>query len=217
MRFACSLLPGIVLLTSVTNSFGQTTNTLPIATTPQAESAAVPRATLFKVGLNPGRNVRGARLYNGLVIPVTVGAEHMLGSNFSIYGQVDADLGFYRDNLLGTTGENLHAYVPTGALGLGARYYYNQAARARDNRAHGAFNGNYLALEAHNEVRRGYYRDLINSPSLNIVWGMQRRLGRNFLFDLNAGAGVGYGSSREFYSGGPTINTQLNLGIYFGH
>ena len=57
------------------------------------------------------------------------------------------------------------------------------------------------------------------ASGLNLVWGMQRRLGRNFLFDFNAAAGlapfrsdanIGYSTSRL------NITTQLNLGIYFG-
>lgn len=86
----------------------------------------------------------------------------------------------------------------------------------------GLFVGNYLAVEAHTEVRQNYGSDLRNnfSPGLNLVWGMQRQLGRNLLFDFTTGVGLGP-SPRDmgFADYTPSqfnITTQFNLGIYFG-
>ncbi|MBO2008714.1 hypothetical protein [Hymenobacter negativus] len=99
------------------------------------------------------------------------------------------------------------ALVHSGALGLGLRYYYNQAGHEQHNRAHGAFQGNYLALEALTELDRIRYflydtstypypgAESIEyrtqaSPLLNVYWGLQRRLGKHFLFDFNTGVGI---------------------------
>jgi hypothetical protein len=217
MRLVQCLLPGLLLLAGTTITFGQSTT--PLSTEP-VEPAS--QKTLFKLGVNPGRLLQGTRLrfYDGAVLPISLGVEHMLNDKFSVYGQLDADFGFYRYRSALSPDIETKVFIPTGALGVGARYYYNQAGRAAHNRAHGAFNGNYLALEAHTEARRFGYSSTPASyaPSLNAVWGMQRRLGRHFLFDLNAGVGFGRAfQTGESYPARTTLTTQLNLGIYFGH
>ena len=221
MRFLSSLLPGLLFLASATAASGQTAAVSPAALPPPVEVAeAATRPLLLKVGLNAGRALSYGG-YAGLAaqLPVSVGAEYALSRKFTLYGQVDADF-----RLLGRQEipSDRSFIIPRGAVGVGARYYYNQAGRARHNRAHGPFVGNYLALEAHTEVLRRFNQPTAFSPALNAVWGMQRRLGRHFLFDFNAGLGLspvrsdaslGY-SSRAL--GSVNITTQLNLGIYFG-
>ncbi len=226
MRPIRLLLPGFLLLANATLSHGQITPTPPAAS-PAAAAPSVPIATappqklLLKVGLNAGRAVRWGGYYGlSARLPLAVGAEYALSNKFTLYGQLDADFrlpsqsAYYGDRAL---------TIPTGALGVGARYYYNQAGRERRNRPHGPFVGNYLALEAHTEIRRNYGSDLRNnfSPGLNLVWGMQRRLGHNFLFDFNAGVGLGPNRNDtsfgfNFSPSPTTITTQFNLGIYFG-
>jgi|GEM_PF-2737817 len=186
---------------------------------------------LLKVGLNAARILRNGGYY-GLAsrVPLSFGAEYALSSRFTLYSQLDTDFGvptykgYYEGNVV----------VPTAALGIGARYYYNQAGRARHNRAHGSFVGNYLAAEAHLEMQQRVYYNGYSpvlqhnsydthsyyAPSLNLVWGMQRRLGRSFLFDFNAGLGLGASRSDlnfgGYSSGALNLSTQFNLGIYFG-
>lgn len=208
-----SLLPGLLMLAGTIYSRGQS---VPSAATP-AEPA--PDRLLLKVGLNAGRAIRYTGYYGlSARLPLSVGAEYALNSKFTVYGQVDADFRLSKNNAyLG----DRDFIVPAGGLGIGARYYYNQAGRERHNRPHGAFAGNYLALEAHTELRQRYGLRNDVSPSLNAVWGMQRRLGRNFLFDLNAGIGLGphRSDSNLGYSPNNTnlnITTQLNFGVYFG-
>ena len=110
----------------------------------------------MKVGLNAGRAFRNGGPYGAASrLPVTLGAEYLLSPTFTLYGQLDTDFDlFARETLSGERSP----LIPAGALGVEARYYYNQAGRARNKRAHGPFVGNYLALEAHTELRRGYYR-----------------------------------------------------------
>ena len=207
------LLPGLLLLADTTCSQGQSA---PAATAP---TETAPDRLLLKVGLNAGRAIRYTGYY-GLAarLPLSVGAEYALSSKFTLYGQLDADFRVLKDNpYLG----DRNFVIPAGGLGIGARYYYNQAGRERHNRPHGAFVGNYLALEAHTELRQRYGLRNDVSPSLNAVWGMQRRLGRSFLFDFNAGLGLGphRRDSNLGYSPNNSnlnITTQLNLGVYFG-
>ena len=223
MRSIHPCLPGLLLLVGTTVGRAQTV--------PPAASPAVPAATttvadlpaeapthplLLKVGLNAGRALQWAG-YHGFLyqLPVSVGAEYSLNSKFTLYSQLDADFGMYRRYSFAGERGNL---IPSGAVGLGGRYYYNQAGRARHNRPHGAFIGNYLGLEAHAELHRYYGRQLDLAPALNAVWGMQRRLSRNFLFDFNAGVGLGPTSNyvSGFASSRTTITTQFNFSLYFG-
>lgn len=223
MRIFPALLPGLLLLAGTTPSSAQT---VPIpAATPDGALAqpalppAVPNKLLLKVGLNAGRALRWGGYYGATArLPVSVGAEYALSPAFTVYGQLDSDFRLTpRSAYFGDRG----LAIPTGALGVGGRYYYNQAGRARHNRAHGPFIGNYLALEAHTELKRGYGNDLHDdfTPSLHAVWGLQRRLSRSFLVDFNVGAGLSPHLNDVFtgYSTtGLNITTQFNLGIYFG-
>lgn len=221
MRALHLFLPGILLLASAAHGVAQTTP-VPSATVPSAAGEPVPAEAapdkfLFKVGLNAGRAFRWGG-YDGFLgrAPLSAGAEVALRSNFTLYGQADADFTLHRRTSFSGERSNL---VPSGAVGLGGRYYYNQAKRARNNRAHGQFIGNYVGLEARAEMRRIYGRNVETMPSLNLIWGMQRRLNRNLLFDLNAGAGVGtsYNGAVLGFSSAPfTFTTQLNASLYFG-
>ena len=176
MRIAYLLLPALFLLANATGGLAQTNAPVPPG---PAAPAAAPSRLLLKVGLNAGRTLQWGSYYGlSARLPLSLGAEYLLNPKFTLYGQLDADFGLSRrEAYFGD--RNLVA--PTGAAGIGARYYYNQAGRARHNRVHGPFVGNYLALEARTELRR---RALGLSdrytPGLNAVWGMQRRLSRNF-------------------------------------
>jgi hypothetical protein len=220
MRLVRSLLPATLLLASTGLSHGQTTPTEPLTQVP-AQTAVADEGSqskmLLKVGLNAGRAFQWGGYAGWLSkVPITVGTEYAINSKFTLYGQLDTDFGVpFRTSYYGER-SNL---VPSGAIGLGGRYYYNQEKRALRGRAHGRFIGNYVGLELHTEMRRLYGRQVEFSPALNAVWGLQRRLSPYFLLDLNAG--VGLGPNRNYanlatMSGPLTITTQLNLGIYFG-
>ncbi|MBH8558589.1 hypothetical protein [Hymenobacter negativus] len=208
MLLVRSLLPGLLLLASTTFSHGQA-----------ASTETAPDKLLLKVGLNAGRALRYTGYYGlSMRLPLSVGAEYALSSKFTLYGQADADFRLFKNNA--TVGDGSFV-LPAGGLGVGARYYYNQAGRERHNRPHGSFVGNYLALEAHTEVRQRFGLRNDVAPSLNAVWGMQRRWGRNFLLDFNAGLGLGPLRSDSYLGYTPNnsslnITTQFNLGVYFG-
>jgi hypothetical protein len=206
-----------LLVASATCSLGQTAPVSPAAAaTVPAEPAAAPDKLLLKVGVNAGRAFRWGS-YEGWIsrVPVSAAAEYALSSKFTVYTQLDADISLRRRVSYYGERSNLLA---SGAVGVGGRYYYNQAGRARNNRAHGPFIGNYLAVEAHTEVRRLYNQTAEFGPSINLLWGMQRRINRSLLFDLNAGIGLGANRSDAVLGtpGSTTITTQLNASLYFG-
>jgi hypothetical protein len=228
MRYCLLLLPGL-LLTGLTG-FAQT-----LASPSTSEKAAEPLTdkVQVRVGLNAARIFRHGNYYGlGSRVPLSAGVEYALNRRFSLYGQADADLGLFRND----PGRKVDSpLLPTGALSIGGRYYYNQAGRARHDRARGSFVANYLAAELHTEMLRtpefvittpypnleGYYTYRTSyTPTLNLLWGMQRRLGSRFLFDLNAGVGIGPTRSDAHFggysAGGLNLSTQINLGVYFG-
>lgn len=185
--------------------------TLPSPTSAPAVAAEpAPRRLLLKLGLTPTRILPQYR-YSGLnwVIAPSLGAEYQLGPHVTVYSQADIDFSFSHRDYYFVGSPQKEALVHSGAVGLGLRYYYNQAGRERHNRAHGPFVGNYLALEAMTELSRQTYYDydydyntspypiIIATkyrtqamPLLNVYWGLQRRLGGHFLYDVNIGVGL---------------------------
>ena len=166
---------------------------------------------LFKVGLTPTRWIPQYR-YNGFQFRISpsIGLERQLTPMLTLYGLVEADFLTRRTEYY--WGER-EALVHTGAVGLGARYYYNQSGRERHQRAHGPFVGNYIALEALAELDRTLLTGLDNNgnvvpthnvqamPLLNVYWGLQRRPGKHFLYDINTGVGIiARPVSKSFYA-----------------
>lgn len=208
-----------LLLSGATLSQAQTIPAPPAVPAAQPAAAGatteVPaRKTLLKVGLNAGRALMNRGPYGiSAKLPVTVGAEYLLNSRFTVYGQADTDF-----NLFGRERDfySQSRLVSGGAISLGVRYYGNQV--------HKPFEGYYLGAEVHTELLPGFAFLGRANPALNVICGVQRRLGENFLFDLNAGVGIGANRFTEIYYPSPyakpsplSITTQLNLGIYFGH
>lgn len=155
---------------------------------------------LFKIGVTPTRWVPQYR-YNGFQIRVSpsIGLERQLSPVLTLYALAEVDFLTRRTDYF--WGEK-EALVHTGAVGIGARYYYNQAGRERHHRAHGPFVGNYVALEAMTELDRKMLAGLDGNgnivpayhvqamPLLNAYWGLQRRPGKHFLYDINTGVGI---------------------------
>jgi hypothetical protein len=216
------------------------TETAPAAT---ARVDPAPRRFLLKAGLTPSRVIPQYRS-NGFdwKLAPSVGAEFLLAPHVTLYGQADVDFSLSRDYFdqypyVGPAKERL---VHSGAVGVGMRYYYNQAGRERRNRAHGPFVGNYIAVEAATELNRrlfynyngyfSYYPTVYSTeyrtevmPVLTALWGMQRRLGQHFLYDASAGVALlarpvsynyyGPDDFRMLY--GLDASLAVNLRVYF--
>ncbi len=209
------MLSGLFILAGTAASYGQNALPAPATTSPSATSAEpAPHKLLLKAGLNAGRSMRLTNLdgWSGRV-PISLASEYSLGSKFTLYGQFDTDIALLR--LPSDVGSGL---VHTGAIGVGGRCYYKQQNRSQANMAHGLFVGNYLGLEMHNELQR-YGNFLRTGPSLNALWGMQRRLSDKFLFDFNAGIGYGPNSlaNTGYSTPAGTIATQFNMSVYFSN
>lgn len=194
------------------------------------DSATAPRL-LVKAGLAPSRILPQSGYYGfQWRVSPSLGLEYRLSPWFSLAGQVEADITPQRPDLYGV--ERRRPLVPSGAVGLMLRYYYNQAGRIRHQRAQGPFVGNYLALGTTTHAEHYYlafynpvspsYSDVRSraelTTSANIYWGLQRRVGHHFLYDFNVGTGLAtryYPNSPLVYRSGNLLNFELNLRLYF--
>ena len=76
---------------------------------------------------------------------------------------------------------------------IGARYYYDQARRIAKGKSANNFSGNYLSLQFDNiiQIRVNYLAQDVNrsasKPTINLLYGIQRRLGKFGYFDFNLG------------------------------
>jgi hypothetical protein len=76
---------------------------------------------------------------------------------------------------------------------IGARYYYDQRKKIRQGKSANNFSGNYLSLYFDNiiQIRVNYLKtdvdQPISKPAVNLLYGIQRRLGQFGYFDVNAG------------------------------
>jgi len=215
-NFAASIPVVAALLALPVLTRAQAPVPLPESPVPTAITAPAPRRLLLKLGLTPSRLLPQYRRngFNWVVAP-SVGAEYQLGPHISLYGQADIDFSFSHRDYYASGVPEKEALVHSGALGLGLRYYYNQAGRERHHRVHGAFQGNYLALEVLTELDRirYYFYDISypypgtesieyriqTTPLLNAYWGLQRRLGKHFLYDVNAGVGIIAKPTADYY------------------
>ncbi|WP_375418367.1 hypothetical protein [uncultured Hymenobacter sp.] len=221
-----SALPALLLLPQA----------LAAQTAPTPLDSAAPRRWLLKAGLSPGRLLpqTGSNGFQARISP-SIGLEYQLSPRFTLSGQAEADFTFPRRSYYLPYYQRVRqSLVPAAEAGLMLRYYYNQAGRARHNRAHGPFVGNYLALGTSTEAREYFFEDYYSTgsaatdikrrysltPNAILYWGLQRRLGQRFLYDFNAGIGL----QANYYPGLPTPYTfrygpdgifDLNLRLYF--
>jgi hypothetical protein len=151
---------------------------------PRSEPAAP--ATLFKLGLDAPRATAG---YWGFTLPLYAGVERQLGRHWSLTADVNAGIG---------AGNGLSSAVQLGRFGtsVGTRYYYSQARRQRRGKPVMALGGTYLQLQGSAEFTRHYYYfgEALPiyrcTPSAELLWGYQRRLGRYGFLDAGAGVRV---------------------------
>ncbi|RTQ53677.1 hypothetical protein EJV47_02770 [Hymenobacter gummosus] len=182
-----------------------------------APALTAPPATLFKLGLDAPRLWLG---YWGVGVPLYAGVERQLGRHFSLTGDVNVGVGFGG----GRRGPELQRFG--GALGT--RYYYGQARRLRKGKSVAALSGTYLQLQVASEFEGRLLYDYPynqrlyrHTPSLELLWGYQRRLGRYGFMDVGAGLKL-WRTDSYLYNGGtieatrplklePTLRARIGL------
>jgi hypothetical protein len=184
---------------------------------------------LLKVGLRATHISYSANNQKwSLVVPLSLGAEYRLAPRFGFYGQVEADLQTSRTAVAARRRRPQAVAVPSAALGMGLRYYYNQPRRGEPLRNTNLY-GSYLALEGNIERNAVAGRFVSQSrrqsatgltPGLYAYWGTQHRLRRALLYDVSAGLGFQAPTYYNFESMAPThynIAVQANLRLYWSH
>ncbi|SNR75557.1 hypothetical protein SAMN06269173_106154 [Hymenobacter mucosus] len=182
---------------------------------PASTAVGTPRNTMVKLGTGLTRGFRFRT--NTLTAPIVLGVEHHITSAWSVSGNAYAGLevieGKYYDSTL--------PLVRECGADIGARYYYNQEKRRQKGRATGPFTGNYLSamttatFYANANADGAHYR--YGYSTLNVVWGMQRRIGRHGLFDAYAGGGIQNDYAFRYRNGhyrqGRVIDPNLEVGV----
>ena len=153
------------------------------------------------------------------VLPISVGAEYRLTSQFSLYGLAEADIVAGRGRRRGAA----PATATGNGLSAGLRYYYCHTTALDSLRAQPVFS-DYLALEGNADFagttgRRGRSATLNFTPALYALWGTQHRWDTHpLLFDFNVGLGVlvvpDYGSDRAI-AHRLDVAVQVNMRLYF--
>ena len=91
MHSASHSLPAFLLVVIPAIGFGQARHVVPASVAQPATAA--PQKLLLKIGLNPGRAFRYGGFHGiGVRAPLSVGAEYVLNSKFTLYSQADAGL-----------------------------------------------------------------------------------------------------------------------------
>jgi hypothetical protein len=221
--FKCGLLSTVLTLTAALAAHAQTTYPAP-----DSVRGPMPPAVLLKVGLRATHVSYSASSQNwSLIVPLSLGAEYRLAPRFGFYGQVEADFQTSRTARAARRRPQAIA-VPSAALGVGLRYYYNQPRRGEPLRNANLY-GSYLALEGNIERNAVTGRYVSQSrrqaavgltPGLYAYWGTQHRLRRALLYDVSAGLGFQAPTYYNFESIAPVhynIAAQVNLHIYWSH
>ena len=197
---------------------------------PDSIQRLAPPKVLLKVGLSLTHfsySSGGQNQTWRLVVPLSVGAEYRLSPRLAMYAQADADLQASRAVTRRRSGQA--NALPSAAVGLGMRYYYNQPGKGQPARGHSLY-GSYLALEGsieRTEITAKYLTTNLSrrqtptslTPGVYAYWGTQHRLRRAMLYDVNAGVGLQAPPYYNYESITPTrynLTAQVNLRLYWG-
>lgn len=114
----------------------------------------------------------------------------------------------------GSVASNWNLFSPAAQLSVTPRLYYNRERRARKGR-NGALNaGNYVGM------RLKYATGKLNGADegavlTNVHWGLQRALGKRWIFNTHAGLGwatqMEYGETNTIY---PTIDLKFSYALF---
>ncbi len=105
---------------------------------------------------------------------------------------------------------NAKYFIPSYSLNVGTRFYYNINNRIRKVKSANNFSANYIGLHQQNFLTR--INDSFQySPALQLVYGLQRRLGKYGFIDLHIGPGLQHvnGKSQIYLHSGFSIGFAL--------
>ena len=135
---------------------------------------------MFKVGFN--QFDVSEEYYN---IKGLFGIEQKILPTLSVLGEVKYST--YKNN-------DSQFSISSYSFNIGTRYYYSLAKRMNNGVSVNNFSANYISLEVKDiSTHNGYNSDHKlqlsehQNPSLNLLWGMQRKIGKFNYLDFNTG------------------------------
>lgn len=195
------------------------------AQAPAIDSARRPAPLVLKAGLRLTHlNYAHDNKSWQFLVPLSLGAEYRLAPAYSLYGLLEADMlaSPARTRRRTTT----TATVPNAMLSFGVRHYYGRPP-VDAQRTSTEF-GRYLALDGSAEWQQlatTARRRLVPAtltPAVYALWGMQNRLRRHVLYDLNAGLGL-LAPAHYYYierASGTTpwnVGAQINIRLFISN
>lgn len=164
----------------------------------------VQETSMFKVGLS---NL-GFGGYYGLSMGLRIAYERKISVPLSLFFQ-------YRHQMYGWTSNGL-------GLDVALRYYYSLPGRIKKGKSANNFSANYFSLQSKNDISARYadrpfpypiQRDgTLFDPSVSLLYGIQRRLGKRGFVDVNLG-GSWHPSKIAYRTF--SIGTNFTIGVAF--
>ncbi|WP_138995035.1 hypothetical protein [Larkinella sp. C7] len=206
--------------------------------------ANVEEKTLLKIGIRP--NSLSPLFTNNknvdLGLNLEVLAEQKISPAFSVLVGLDyiPQYSSYRQfvNTKPGVGLKVRSFGNQAKARFGVRHYYMMARRIREGKTANNFSGNYVGLQVDRPVIYQYTRHdydsqtgtpytdktsiplfRLNQPSLELTWGMQRRLWRLGYIDVSAGPRmtfIGESSIPVVYEKYTSFSFQFNALIGIG-
>ncbi|MBC8155596.1 MAG: hypothetical protein H7Z72_22135 [Bacteroidetes bacterium] len=205
--------------------------------------ANVEEKTLIKVGIWPGNIKQTTGIYRTtqLIMNVFASVEHKISPGISVLVGLKNSMAYVTSRspltLNPMTGTVEQKSYGTGvSASVGVRYYYAMRKHIRAGKSANNFSGNYLGSHVNQTVylyqyARSYnyqsqtYRvnetkgsDTPYTPSIDVVYGLQRRLWRRGYADINAGPRLVFSNptSRVISERGASVTLQISAQIGLG-
>ena len=170
--------------------------------------ATVEETSMFKVGLS---NI-GFAGYYGISMGLRIAYERKISVPFSVFVQ-------YRHQMHGWTSNGL-------GLDVALRYYYSLPSRIKRGKSANNFSANYFSLQSNNGWEAGYAfsgsglyvqrEGTYYRPSVSLLYGIQRRLGKRGFVDVNLGGTYHVTPlSRELRGNPFSIGMNFTIGVAF--
>ncbi|RRB12814.1 hypothetical protein [Larkinella knui] len=206
--------------------------------------ANIEEKTLLKIGIRPNslsplftdnKNV-------SLGLNLELVAEHKISPSFSVLAGLDYvpqynSVRIYSNAKPGA-GRTMRSFSNQVKARFGGRYYYAMARRIREGKTANNFSGNYVGLQVDRPVIYQYTQHdydtptgepittrnhiplfRLNQPSVELTWGLQRRLWRLGYIDVSAGPRmtfIGESSIPAVYEKYTVFSFQFNALIGIG-
>ncbi|MBL4716572.1 MAG: hypothetical protein COC01_08295 [Bacteroidetes bacterium] len=161
--------------------------------------AHIEEKSMFRIGVRGGGISSGPSNFPRIHTFTTVEFERKIGIQFSFVAGVNAVF-------------QSSPFASSASLNASLRYYYNMRKRVRKGMGANNLSANYFAARLSNIAGLSFTSDqsLSFEPKIQVLYGLQRRLGKRWYF--NAAVGPGINLTNGHFD---LINFDVSIGIGF--